>query len=1303
MDCSLIKIGSAQNDIASALPLATPSLMQTVDKVICPQDPGFYLPTSIPIPTATAEVFVYIEAGTGITFNSGTAIPEDTIGSEVNVLTPDTTLPEISSFALLDLARDELTITFSEAVDITSFDPSLLVLQSSAGSGGSSVTLSTSTTQNINLNMPTTMVVNLNIDAHRIKLFNDLAVDQGTTFLSTSAGMITDLSGNNNVEIDVNSALQVNQYISDNVSPELIAFDLDLTQNTLTLSFNEPVFVSPSVTSHITIQDSSSSPTAFYQLTTPSSITGRVGPLVPLQLSNEDANAIKLVSGLAKSAASTFLSASANMVVDLNGNGGPPAITLPVSTYARDTVSPILVAFDLNLLAYKLQLEFNEPVLAASLQPTEITIQSTSSADATSFELTMESVASPSNVNGNLQVINLNGDGESLKFTPNLANDVADTFLTCGSNLIRDTFANLVVPILSSVALKVSNYTRGLYGPEVDSFLLDLTSNELVLTFSEQVVISSVTPSAIVIQSTADGSGASVKLTELSTVVLVSGEATVVAIALNGDANALKKTLNLATSSNDTFLSWTNNLAKNLEPEDVIPRGSSNALAVTTYRPDRDNPELQAFVLDLDADQLEMTFNEPILARTINSFLITLLYDLTTPNIAVNGFVNIINTPVVSDVLTTPIFYQSLNEMKAYYAMNSVGANAHIRFVEGAFLDTNSNPVGPQTVSGTVVMDASPPRLSAFSLDLNVGTIILSFDEVIDISSLNIAGSLSILKEPSDVNPYTLTGGNVPVGDNSVVMISLSKTDLNAIKAMTSPDTGAGNTLIAIKETLLQDLNGNAVFPIANNLALRVSNFTEDVTPPSLVYVQLDLNDKDIELTFDEPVDPSSVTFTSLTFMWRRDDGSNTNYSLSGGIVSETNLTEIVTKMSLHDFDSINCFTSQTFDAERNTFLELKASAVLDFNGNAIQKEVVTVNEIVEDTLPPNLKNFEMDLDLGTLHLTFEESVVPSTLVPSLISLQSMAGPNPQTVTLTTASSTSSTDTVLVIILSTRDLNEIKRHTNIATMTNNTYVSIGRGVVKDCAGNLATALSPTSALRAGSYISDITSPVLVHFSLDLDEGELVLLFSEVVNVLSFTPTAITIQGLRSVSTVSTTIASAERFLVLKGGITESSDDIEITLSLNATDLLVLQKSSEVAVDENTTFLSMNGTALCDTSGNQVIQIPSTQALQVNVFYPDAPDIVQSQQGGKFAALSWSVPVGPAILNYTVKWERSTARECPDKDIGSLTLNNDRTSIIIQGLEEDSAYNVIVESSSLPGVATSDPVTIITLETGKFIR
>ena len=46
--------------------------------------------------------------------------------------------------------------------------------------------------------------------------------------------------------------------------------------------------------------------------------------------------------------------------------------------------------------------------------------------------------------NGNFQVINLNGDGESLKFTPNLASDVADTFLTCESNLITYTFANAV-------------------------------------------------------------------------------------------------------------------------------------------------------------------------------------------------------------------------------------------------------------------------------------------------------------------------------------------------------------------------------------------------------------------------------------------------------------------------------------------------------------------------------------------------------------------------------------------------------------------------------------------------------------------------------------------------------------------------------------------------------------------------------------------------------------------------------------------------------------------------------------------
>ena len=1193
VDCSKIKIGSTSNDLASALSLSNPSFLQTATKITCPQDFGFYLTLGISVPAVTSEVFVYIEAGTGVTI-SGVEIAQDISGSEVTMLSADTTSPRIDLFTL-DLTEDELSISFTEAVDINSFNPSLLVLQSTStgGPGVSSQMFSTvSAPQNINPSMPKIMVIKLNEDAHAIKLSTDLAINQATTFFSTSAGMITDLSGNSNLEIDVNSARQADVYIGDTISPQLRAFDLNLTSNILRLSFNEPVSVSTLVTSDITIEDSSSSPTASYQLTTNSMTIGDNGLVVSVQL-NQDANGIKLVSGLAVSHTSTFLSASAGMVSDLSGNGALAATSLQATTYITDTIPPTLVAFNLNLLSYKLQLEFDEPVLAASLQPNAITIQSTSSDDTISFQLTTESVASPSNAIGNLLVIDLNGDGESLELAPNLANDLDSTFLTCESNLIEDIFDNLVAEIISSNALQVSTFTPGLR-PKLDSFSLDLTKNELVLTFSEQVVISSVVPTAIVIQSTADGSGTSVTLTGLSTVVPGSVEAATVAIALNGDANALKKNLGLATSLSDTFLSWSNNLANNLDPEDVIPRDSSNALAVNNYTHDNVNPELQAFVLDLDTDRLEMTFNEPIIAGTINSSRIMLLYNLTSPNIAVNDFVNVTNTTVVSDVLTTLIFDQSLNEMKAYYAMDSSDATAYIRFVEGAFLDTNNNSVGVQTIQGTVVMDESPPQLVAFNLDLNVGTITLNLNEVIDISSLNIAGSLSLLRELSDVHPYTLTGGIIPVRNNLVIMISLLKTDLNAIKAMTNLVTNAGNTFIAINEMLLQDLNGNAVVPIANNLALPVSAFMEDTTPPTLVFVHLDLNNKDIKLTFDEPVEPSSISFTSLTLVWRKDDGSNTTFSITGGSISTTNLSVIVTiQITLSDFNFINCFTSQTFDAESNTFLQIETSAVLDSNGNPIQKEVVAVNEIVANRSPPNLINFDIDLDIGVLDLTFDESIVPSTLVSSQITVQSMVGPNSQAVTLTNESvSTSTLGPVLVVVLSTRDLNEIKRPTNVATMTSNTYISLGGGVVEDCGGDPATALSPSSALQASRFVPDTTRPELIHFNLDLDEGELVLLFSEVVNVSSFTPTAITIQRFSSVSTPSTSIQGAEQLLVLTSGTIESSDDLEITLSLNTTDLLVLQKSSEVAVDENTTFLSMNNTAISDTSGNRIIQIPS---------------------------------------------------------------------------------------------------------------
>ena len=1176
VDCSKIKIGSTSNDLASALSLSNPSFQQMAPTITCTQDLVFYLTLGTGIPAAASEVFVYIEAGTGVTI-SGTEIAEDIIGSVVTMLSPDTTSPEIDLFTL-DLTKDELLISFSEAVDINSFNPSLLVLQSTATGG-------------------------------------------------------------------------------------------------------------PGV----------SSPTASYQLTTNSMTIGDNGLVVSVQL-NQDANGIKLVSGLAVSRTSTFLSASAGMVSDLSGNVALAATPLQATTYITDIIPPTLVAFNFSLLSYKLQLEFDEPVLAASLQPNAITIQSTSSDDTISFQLTTESVASLSNAIGNLLVIDLNGDGESLELAPNLANDLDSTFLTCESNLIEDIFGNPVAEIISSNALQVSTFTPGL-GPQLDSFSLDLTKNELVLTFSEQVVISSVVPTAIVIQSTADGSGTSVTLTGLSTVVPGSVEAATVAIALNGDANALKKNLGLATSSSDTFLSWSNNLANNLDPEDVIPRDSSNALAVNNYTHDNVNPELQAFVLDLDTDRLEMTFNEPIIAGTINSSRIMLLYNLTSPNIAVNDFVNVTNTTVVSDVLTTLIFDQSLNEMKAYYAMDSSGATAYIRFVEGAFLDTNSNSVGVQTIQGTVVMDESLPQLEAFNLDLNVGTITLNLNEVIDISSLNIAGSLSLLRELSDVHPYTLTGGIIPVRNNLVIMISLLKTDLNAIKAMTNLATNASNTFIAINEMLLQDLNGNAVVP---TVALPVSAFIEDTTPPTLVFVHLDLNNKDIKLTFDEPVEPSSINITSLTFVWRKDDGSNTTFSITGGSISTTNFSIVTIQMTLSDFNFINCFTSQTFDAESNTFLQIETSAVLDSNGNPIQKEVVAVNQIVANRSPLNLINFDIDLNRGVLDLTFDESIVPSTFVSSQITVQSMVGPNSQAVTLTNESvSTSTLGPELVIVLSTRDLNEIKRSTNVATMTSNTYISLGGGVVEDCGGDPATALNPSSALQASRFVPDTTRPKIVYFNLDLDEGELVLLFSEVVNVSSFTPTAIAIQRFSSVSTPSTSIQGAEQFLVLTSGTIKSSDDLEITLSLNTTDLFVLQKSSEVAVDENTTFLSMDNTAISDTSGNRIIQIPSNEAIQVNVFSADAPDILQSEQGGKFVALSWSVPIGPTILKYIVKWERSTTRECPDKDIGALTLSNDRTSIIIQGLEEDSAYNIIVESYTSSTVTTSDPFTIITLETGKF--
>ena len=245
-------------------------------------------------------------------------------------------------------------------------------------------------------------------------------------------------------------------------------------------------------------------------------------------------------------------------------------------------------------------------------------------------------------------------------------------------------------------------------------------------------------------------------------------------------------------------------------------------------------------------------------------------------------------------------------------------------------------------------------------------------------------------------------------------------------------------------------------------------------------------------------------------------------------------------------------------------------------------------------------------------------------------------------------------------------------------------------MVKDCSGNLASA----ARLLVANFTSDTTSPELVFFNLDLDEGKLIALFIEPMDVSVISLTEIVQQN---------AAAAPTEFNALTDGTVLSLNDQEVTISLASEYLMYLQVSHDIASGLETTFLSLTSLAIQDTSGNPVVSISPDNAIRVTSFSPDSPDIILSEnQGVTFITISWSVPIGPVILSYTVAWERETTPKRPDSHIGSILLSSEQTNVTLSGTEEGSSYLVTVTGVNTDIDAVSDPITAITLDTGIVI-
>ena len=243
---------------------------------------------------------------------------------------------------------------------------------------------------------------------------------------------------------------------------------------------------------------------------------------------------------------------------------------------------------------------------------------------------------------------------------------------------------------------------------------------------------------------------------------------------------------------------------------------------------------------------------------------------------------------------------------------------------------------------------------------------------------------------------------------------------------------------------------------------------------------------------------------------------------------------------------------------------------------------------VIPDTTGPRLVSFTFDLDYGLLTLQFSEPVTDFNAMPSAITLQSASNGTGTSYTLTGGILIShASKATLEVIISVEDLNAVKARLDLATSAANTFLSFTSNITRDYAFNEAKRIASSNAVAVSTLISDTTSPTLISFSLDMNTGQLMLVYDETIDASSFDPALIMLQN--------SAIAPSTLFNLTSGAVLSSNGPLLFVL-LSEHDFNSLASERQLAVSRGTTYIQVAGGAVADIAGNPSIPVTGLQAL-----------------------------------------------------------------------------------------------------------
>ena len=1022
---------------------------------------------------------------------------------------------------------------------------------------------------------------------------------------------ITSISATDTCAATFNPSVHVSFLKKDDIPPSLYNFSFDLGNSLLTLTFVEVVNTSSLSIQSILLQrdvDSTSSPSVQLAAETQVGVVTGANRVVSIHVGIVSLNKIKFYFPMGSTVASTFISISSRVIQDMAGN---PAVAIlpksgkPATVVVPDIQGPNLSFFDINMSSAVLTLYFSETVNVSSLLIDSIRLQANINYSGDHYTLTSATILTTSNSHI-LSIQVSDKDMNAIKALSQILTQPSNTFLYLSGGGVADMSGNT---FNSAQAIGVSAFFGDIVAPYLQSFSLNMSSGELLCTFSETVNPLSVigTPFELLL---AANSNTKIQLTQLTFHNSVSPILSFM-ISLS-NMHSIMLFDGICTSNSTTFLAIHSSDIMDMSANGVIAILANSPMAVSVFTSDTISPTLYSFSIDMDTGKFRVTFSEPVRVSTLNISGFVLQDSLSpTTEFRFNSSYAITGNDIQ---FTINISAPDMDGIKLNN-LEMARANTYLRFDTGTIRDLSGNPIQaikPSqafNVNNDFIPILQGPILLWFDVDIDASTVTLHFTESVNGSAFKpqslFLQSAANSSTVSVVKYQFLDGGVTPLSPiySKILTFTFSKKDSDLIKAITGLATYYNNTFLYFSSELTSDLAEISVTPILSTAALSINHLTADITSPVLQSSTLDLVAEVLILTFSETVKISSVILSGITLQNYDNSPALTFSVATSTVLSVANIPVITISLSnalLYSLQGTQSIATQP----ENTFIRFQLSALQDMTGNSLQAAIYSIGTVLRDFIKPRVISFTLDMNNGVLHITFSKTVNVTATVSSGITLQDKVTSDLGSYTIigpTTVTSGNPLNTVVNIELSASDIYNIKS-LYMCSNASTSFLAVEAVSFTDMSGNSVVTVPNGQALGASSFTRDSVSPTLESFELlDFDQGLIKLVFSEPVDSTMIDVTKINLSRFFNL---------AGTFSLTGGVVTpgrKAYHEIKlIEADLNSLKRLGSSLATALCTAKENCFILLSANFAKDTAGNNIVPVTSdsgfsskTQVLTLN--------------------------------------------------------------------------------------------------------